>query len=126
MAAWNRRARRFAARRQGLLLNIGIAFVGLCGLALLREALTVDGAGEAQTAPLISAYHSNGLIALLFFGAIASGYAYWCLQFLSGATPQRLRRQYALLSNLTFLASVGSAAVALLWNAGVLFTVRSQ
>ena len=115
------RIRAFASRHQRLLLNLGIAAVGLFGLALLRQALTVDAVGVAQTAPLLSAYHKNGLIGLLFFGAIASGYIYWCLQFLANATPERLRRRYAWLTNLVFVTTVGTALVALLlWNANVL------
>lgn len=121
LTGWASSASAFARRRQHLLLNLGIGVVGLFGLALLRQALTVDSAGVAQDAALISAYHKSGLIAMLFFSAIASGYAYSCLQILGGATPESLRRRHALLSNLAFAATVGSALGALLlWNANVL------
>ena len=108
-----------AVRRKWLLLNTGIAVLGLLALALLRQALVVDGAGAAQIAPVLSALRSHGAVELLFFGAVASGYLYWCVQFLAGSRPAT--RRGTLVANLAFAATVGMAfAALLLWNVALI------
>jgi hypothetical protein len=112
-------ARSIVARRRWLLLNAGIAVVGLLVLALIRQALVVDGAGVARVGVVLSALRSHGVVELLFFGAAASGYMYWCVQFLAGSKPVTRRR--ALVANLAFAATVGMASAALLlWNVALI------
>ena len=88
--------------------------------------IIIDGMIVAATVAIVAlnGFNRRAMIypwSLLFFGAITSGYIYWCLQFLANATPERLRRRYAWLTNLVFVTTVGTALVALLlWNANVL------
>jgi hypothetical protein len=112
-------ARTGVARRKWLLLNAGIAAVGVLVLALLRQALAVDSGGADQVGAVLSALRGDGAVELLFFGAAASGYLYWCTQFLAGARPAGPR--LARLANVAFYATVGMAfAALLLWNVALI------
>jgi len=120
LATWAKIALAQSVSRQNILVTAGATAVAVLSAPLLYRLATERHDIAADTSALVSAYHSNGSIALACFAAIAAGYCYWMLQVLAGAEELAQSSRVARWSNVAFLAVLGSMLAALvLWNIGV-------